>query len=69
MADIDAISDALRIPWEIEKDIPFGEVDPFIGFSWDLANCMVSLPDRKKEKYLQAIQEWETKPKHTLDEG
>ena len=68
MADIDAISDALGIPWEIEKDIPFSEVAPFIGFSWDLANHTVSLPDSKKEKYLQAIQEWETKPKHTLDE-
>ena len=68
MADIDAVSDSLGIPWEVEKDIPFGEVAPFIGFSWDLANHTVSLPDSKKEKYLQAILEWETKPRHTLDE-
>ena len=69
MADIDAVSDALGIPWEVEKDIPFGEVAPFIGFSWDLTNRTVSLPDSKKQKYLQAVQEWESKPKHTLDEA
>ena len=69
MVDIDAVSDSLGIPWEVEKDIPFGEVAPFIGFSWDLANRMVSLLDSKKEKYLQAILEWETKPRHTLDEA
>ena len=69
MAYIDAVSDSLGIPWEVEKDIPFGEVAPFIGFSWDLANRTVSLPDSKKEKYLQAILEWETKPRHTLDEA
>ena len=55
MADIDAISDALHILWEVEKDIPFGEVAPFISFSWDLTNHTVSLPDSKKQKYLQAI--------------
>ena len=69
MVDIDAVSDSLGIPWEVEKDVPFGKVAPFIGFSWDLANHMVSLPDSKKEKYLQAILEWETKPRHTLDEA
>lgn len=68
MADINALSDDLGIPWETEKDIPFSDVAPFIGFSWDLTNRTVSLPDSKKEKYLQAIQEWEAKPKHTLDE-
>ena len=69
MADIDALSDDLGIPWEADKDVPFGEVAPFIGFTWDLTNCTVSLPDSKKEKYLQAIQEWEMKPRHTLDEA
>jgi hypothetical protein len=68
MADIDALSDILGILWETEKDIPFGEVASFIGFSWDLANHKVGLPDGKKEKYLQAIWEWESKPKLTLDE-
>lgn len=68
MADIDAISNDLGIPWETGKDLPFSNVAPFIGFSWDLTNCTVSLPESKKAKYLQAIQEWEAKPKHTLEE-
>ena len=68
MADIDALSDELGIPWEKTKDIPFSTTVPFIGFLWDLTARTVSLSDSKKEKYLQAILDWETKPKHTLDE-
>ena len=69
MADIDALSDKLGIPWETKKDIPFSTVALFIGFSWDLANHTVSLPESKKVKYLQAILEWESKPKHILDDA
>ena len=69
MADIDALSDKLGIPWETKKDIPFSTVAPFIGFSWDLANRTVSLPESKKAKYLQAILEWESKLRHTLDDA
>ncbi|KIJ91149.1 hypothetical protein K443DRAFT_686274 [Laccaria amethystina LaAM-08-1] len=36
MADIDALSDKLGIPWEKAKDIPFATTVPFIGFLWDL---------------------------------
>jgi hypothetical protein len=68
MADIDALSDILGIPWETSKDIPFSDIAPFIGFSWDLTNRTVCLPQNKREKYLQAIQEWESKPKHVLGE-
>ena len=68
MADINALSDKLGIPWEKTKDIPFSTTVPFIGFLWDLTMHTVSLSDSKKEKYLQAILDWETKPKHTLDE-
>ena len=65
MADINALSNDLGISWGTEKDIPFSNMAPFISFSWDLTNCTVSLP---KEKYLQAIQEWELETKHTLEE-
>ena len=68
MADIDALSDELDIPWEKMKDIPFSTSVPFIGFLWDLDTCTVSLSDRRKEKYLQAILDWEVKPRHTLEE-
>ena len=68
MADIDALSDELGIPWEKSKDIPFSTTVPFIGFLWDLDARTVSISDSRKEKYLQAILDWETKPKHALDE-
>ena len=68
MADIDALSNELGIPWEKTKDIPFSTLIPFIGFLWDLNTCMVSLLDSRKEKYLQTILDWEAKPRHTLDE-
>ena len=68
MADIDALSDELGIPWEKTKDIPFSSSFPFIGFLWGLDTRTVSLSDSMKEKYLQAILDWEAKPRHTLDE-
>ena len=68
MTDIDTLSDKLGIPWEKTKDIPFSASVPFIGFLWDLDAHMVSLSDSRKEKYLQAILDWEAKPRHTLDE-
>ena len=55
MADIDALSDELGIPWEKSKDIPFSTTVPFIGFLWDLDARTVSISDSRKEKYLQAI--------------
>jgi len=67
MADIDVLSDKLGIPWKKAKDIPFGTTVPFISFQWDLTVCMVSIAESKKEKYHLAIQEWESKLKHTLD--
>jgi len=62
MADINALSDELGIPWEKTKHIPFSATVPFIGFLWDLTTRTVSLSEGKKEKYLEAILEWETKP-------
>ena len=66
MADIDALSLELGIPWEKDKDVPFGTCVSFIGFSWDIASCMVSLPQSKKAKYLAAILEWNLAPIHDL---
>lgn len=68
MQDIDRISEELGIPWEKTKDIPFGSVFPFIGFSWDLEHSTVSIPQAKKEKYLLAITQWEARHTHTLSE-
>ncbi|CAA7260292.1 unnamed protein product [Cyclocybe aegerita] len=68
MSDIDAICNELGIPWETEKDVPFQSVVPFIGFLWDLDQREVALASAKQEKYLKAIQEWETRKEHNLEE-
>lgn len=69
MQDIDDISDELGIPWEASKDIQFANEVPFIGFSWDLEARTVTLPDKKKKKYIQAIVEWESSAVHDLQEA
>ena len=57
MDDVDEISAKLGIPWERSKDVPFGKVVPFIGFDWNLENKTVSLQEKKKNKYLDAVEE------------
>ena len=66
--DIDAITTPLGIPWEKAKDIRFGYVVPFIGFNWNLVDKTVSLPQSKKEKYLQNITDWKNRTTHTLND-
>ena len=68
MDDVDKISAKLGIPWERSKDIPFGKVVPFIGFDWDLENKTVSLQEKKKNKYLDAVEEWRRRKSHTLED-
>lgn len=65
---IDKITEPLGIPWESSKDIPFGFEVPFIGFLWDLENKKVSLSEAKKQKYLCAIVEWNTRKTHNLED-
>ena len=64
--DIDTITSPLGVPWEKSKEIHFGYTVPFIGFTWDLLNKTISLPQAKKEKYLQSITEWRMCETHTL---
>lgn len=66
--DIDKVSERLGIPWELSKDLPFASTTTYIGFVWDLANLTVSLGEAKKTKYLLAIQEWQKRATHTLND-
>jgi hypothetical protein len=68
MDDVDRLSQELGIPWETSKDIPFASEVPFIGFLWNLTDSSVSIPARKKSKYLDAIVLWESRQTHTLEE-
>ena len=67
-ADIDPLSNALGIPWETTKTVPFSPCIPYLGFTWDLKMQTVTLSEEKKAKYINAIEEWRSHPKHTLGE-
>jgi hypothetical protein len=67
-ADIDSVSDHLGIVWESSKTVPFSVSIPYLGFTWDLDTHTVAVPERKKLKYLAAIEEWERRPAHALVE-
>ncbi|KAF5384239.1 hypothetical protein D9615_003418 [Tricholomella constricta] len=66
--DIDHISRTLGIPWEPSKTVDFDSNVQYLGFIWDLQERTVSVPTVKKEKYLQAIRDWQAQPTHTLAE-
>ena len=67
-ADIDRVSDELRIPWEHSKTVPFSNIVPYLGFVWNLSACTVEVPLEKKHKYRATIEEWKKKPWHSLAE-
>jgi len=68
MCDIDTISDRLGIPWELSKDQPFNTSTIYIGFEWNLETLTVSLSPPKVAKYLEAIANWHSRDKHTLQD-
>ena len=64
--DIDRLSSVLGIKWQSAKTIPFGEEVPYLGFCWNLRTQVVHLTNKKKAKYLVAIEEWKAKRMHNL---
>jgi hypothetical protein len=64
--DINHLSDALGIPWENSKTIPFSQVVPYLGFTWDIQARTVAIPSKKKTKYIDAIENWASCPTHAL---
>jgi hypothetical protein len=68
MADIDEASNALSIPWEKEKDVQFSTEVPFVGFLWNLSARTVSLTPAKRQKYLEALLEWQKSTLHNLED-
>lgn len=65
--DIDAISEALGVPWERSKDTPFASVATYIGLVWNLDDKTVSLPAEKQQKYLANILQWQSED-YSLEE-
>ena len=68
MEDIDDYSAHLGIPWQHSKDLPFNSSTSYLGFMWDLAACTMSLSERKKIKYAEALNSWCQHHTHTLKE-
>jgi hypothetical protein len=58
----------LGLIWETSKDIPFSTNPTFIGLEWDLQARTISLPQRKRDKYITAITEWIANQHHTLED-
>ena len=66
--DIDTLSDALGIPWEKSKDLPFSSSSSYIGLRWDLEALTVTLTLEKCQKYSNSIVEWLLHSKHDLND-
>ena len=66
--DIDKLSNELGIPWKTSKDVPFTSTITYLGFVWDLNNKTVTLSQKKKDKYLDAIHNWQSAQTHTLED-
>ncbi|CDO77105.1 hypothetical protein BN946_scf184501.g10 [Trametes cinnabarina] len=58
--DIFALGEKLGIPWHGTKWCPHDDVGVYLGFSWDIPHKTVSLPERKRLKYLARVE-------HALD--
>lgn len=65
---VDAITTPLGVRWAAAKHLPWTSRPIYLGFKWDLQRRTVELPDAKKTKYLQAIQAWQARAQHTMDE-
>lgn len=64
--DIDEVSDALGIRWGKAKDQLFASSGTFIGLHWSIARRAVSLPDEKRDRYLESIRDWQLRSTHSL---
>ena len=66
--DIDKLSHTLGIPWETSKDQPFKRSTVYISFLWDVQSRSVSLSPEKCNKYIRAIEEWNQRCTHLLED-
>lgn len=48
----------LGVPWHREKGQPFGDVVDYLGFSWDIPSCSVTLTISKHRKYIVRLSQF-----------
>ncbi len=58
LEDIFRLAEELGIQWHLIKCTDYGYIGVYLGFSWDLPNKSVSLPEKKRLKYLTHVQEF-----------
>lgn len=66
--DIDQVTNPLGYLWVAEKDIPFCYDPIYFGFQWHLDTMQVSIPIRKRQKYLGTLSEWELRTTHNAEQ-
>ncbi|KAF5382385.1 hypothetical protein D9757_009774 [Collybiopsis confluens] len=53
-----ALTGAFGIPWSIKKTRCFSHIQQYIGFLWDLARKVVSMPPVKLESVVEILKGW-----------
>ncbi|KAF5366868.1 hypothetical protein D9757_011918 [Collybiopsis confluens] len=53
-----ALTGAFGIPWSIKKTRRFSHIQQYIGFLWDLARKVVSMPPAKLESVVEILKGW-----------
>ncbi|GAV98639.1 reverse transcriptase ribonuclease h [Lentinula edodes] len=67
-SDIDRITIPLGYTWAADKDIPFCNEPTYFGFQWNLSEKIVSVPAKKRRKYLEEIADWEQRGSHNAEQ-
>jgi hypothetical protein len=52
------IAEELGWTWEMDKHTPFSPYFTYLGLDWDITEKTVTLPTKKKEKYLRKLENW-----------
>ena len=58
LSDISDIASQLGWPWKDSKTKPFANEFKYLGFTWNLSEKTVQLPDSKKLRYLAKLEPW-----------
>ncbi|ESK93217.1 tyrosine recombinase [Moniliophthora roreri MCA 2997] len=68
-SNINIISQCLGYIWETLKDINFCFRPVYFGFEWDMSEMIVSVPLTKCEKYLSALNDWDSHASHNYEKA
>jgi hypothetical protein len=52
------IAEELGWTWEMDKHTPFKPFFTYLGLDWNITEKTVTLPTKKKEKYLRKLESW-----------